>query len=283
MGLSVKKKFLKFPLSITGMVALGFLLLIVFIAFSAPFICRYPPDSSSGPAFVSPGAGHFLGTDELGYDLFSQICHGAGISLMVGLGTAFLAGFCGGIVGIIAGYRGGWFDRVLMRIIDVMMILPDLPVMIVLAAFIGPSTFTVIVVLALFSWVFTARIIRAQVLMLKEQLYITSAKMYGAGTWYLIRTHFLPEIFPLMAVSMIRVSSRAIVAEAGLSFLGLGDPSSGSWGRIIHHATAFNGIYYTDYWKWWLVYPWLALTVLVCSLAFVGREFERVFLPARKI
>lgn len=259
-----------------GFLGLTAVALIMLMALFAPLISSYPPDCSSGPALKPPGKAHVLGTDELGYDLFAQICFGARISLIVGLGTALLAGFGGAVVGMFAGYRGGYIDKGIMRLIDIMIIMPDLPVMIVLAAFLGPSTGTLIGVLAFFSWVFTARIVRAQVLMLKEQLYIKSAELHGAGTWYLIKTHFLPEIFPLVGVSMIRLSSRAIVAEAGLSFLGLGDPSSRSWGRIIHHATAFNGIYYTDYWKWWLLYPWLALTILVCSLAFISRDMETV-------
>lgn len=260
--------------SFFGKVSMVIVGAMICMALLAPWIASHPPDRSAGPALEPPGKTHLLGTDELGYDLFSQICHGARVSLIVGIGTALLAGLGGGIVGMIAGYRGGWIDKMVMRVIDIMIILPDLPVMIVLAAFLGPSTGTIIAVLALFSWVFTARIVRSQVLSLKKRLYIKSAELHGAGTLYLIRVHFLPEIFPLIAVSMIRLSGRAIVAEAALSFLGLGDPSSRSWGRIIHHATHFSGIYYTDYWTWWLLYPWLALTLLVSALAFIGRDLE---------
>ncbi len=275
-NIKIKQYFYRFTHRFSFFGGLGgiIVLLMILMALLAPWIAPYPSDQSSGPALAPPGKVHLLGTDELGYDLFSQICFGARVSLIVGMGTALLAGLGGGMVGMIAGYRGGWADKLVMRLIDIMIILPDLPVMIVLAAFLGPSTGTIIAVLALFSWVFTARIVRSQVLTLKERLYIKSAELHGAGTFYLIRVHFLPEIFPLIAVSMIRLSGRAIVAEAALSFLGLGDPSSRSWGRIIHHATNFNGIYYTDYWTWWLLYPWLALTLLVSSLAFIGRDLE---------
>jgi len=220
-----------------------------------------------------------LGTDELGVDLWAQICHGARVSLLVGFGTSLLAAFGGGLIGILAGYLGGWLDRVIMRVTDLMIVLPDLPVMIVMAAFFGPSLLNIILVLALFSWVFPARIVRSQVLMLKQQGYIKAAETYDAGAWYLIRRHFLPEVFPLIAVAMIRLAGRAIVAEAGLSFLGLGDPTSKSWGLIINHAISFKGIYFTPFWQWWLVYPWLALTLTVVSLAFISRELERMADP----
>lgn len=262
-----------------GKISVLILLLIVAGAVFAPWIAVYPHNVSSGPPLLAPGGGHLLGTDELGVDLLAQICFGARISLLVGISTAVLAALGGGLLGIACGYLGGWLDKIVMRVIDIMLVLPDLPLMIVLAAFFGPSIMNIILVLALFSWVFPARIVRSQVLMLKEQTYIKSAETYGAGTWYLIRRHFLPELFPLLAVNMIRLTGKAIVAEAGLSFLGLGDPTSRSWGLIIHHATSFKGIYFTPFWKWWILYPWLALTLMVVSLAFISRDLEKVADP----
>ena len=265
--------------SLPGKVSLAVILFVLLIAVLAPWIAIHPHNSASGPPLSPPGGGHPLGTDELGIDLWAQICYGARVSLLVGFGTALLAALGGGLAGIVSGYLGGWPDKVLMRLIDILIVLPDFPLMIVLAAFLGPSLFNIILVLALFSWVLPARIVRSQVLTLKEQSYIKSAQTYGAGVWYLIWKHFFPEVFPLVAVNMIRLTGRAIVAEAGLSFLGLGDPTSKSWGLIIHHATSFKGIYYTDFWKWWLLYPWLALTTIVISLAFVSRELERMADP----
>lgn len=262
-----------------GKAALLVLGIFVIIALTAPLICSHSHRTPSGPALVAPDREHWMGTDELGVDIWSQVAHGARISLVVGVGTALLAGLGGAAAGIVAGYRGGLTDQVLMRLIDVLLVLPDLPVMIVLAAFFGPSVWTIIVVLSAFSWVINARIVRSQVLSLKERRYIKAAESYGAGVIYLMRRHFLPEVFPLAAVGMIRLAGRAIVTEAGLSFLGLGDPTSRSWGLIIHNALSFPGIYYTDFWKWWLLFPWLALTLVVTSLALLGKDLESIADP----
>ncbi len=266
-------------LTLFGRVGLVILLLMVVMAVGAPLFTWLPHTVSSGPPLAAPGGRHIMGTDELGVDLWSQICYGARVSLAVGLGTALLAGLGGGIAGIWAGYRGGLVERILMRVIDVMIVMPDLPVMVILAAFFGSSLTNIIIILALFSWSHPARIVRAQVLSLKEQGYIKMARSYGAGDFYIICRHFLPELIPILAVSMIRLSSMAIVTEAGLSFLGLGDPTSRSWGLIINHALNFSGIYFTPFWKWWLLYPWIFLTLLISGLALLGRDLERIADP----
>ena len=265
--------------TLLGKFGLTVVTFFVLLAVFAPLITVHPYDLPSGPPLMAPGEGHLLGTDDLGIDIWAQLCRGAKISIIVGLGTALLAGLGGGLIGIISGYVGGILDKIIMRLIDIMLVIPDFPVMILLAAFLGPSLTNIIIVLALFSWVSSARIARSQILMLKEKTYIKSAVLYGAGTWYLMRKHFLPEIFPLIAVQMIRLTGRAIISEAGLSFLGLGDPTSKSWGLTIHYATSFKGIYYTDFWKWWLFYPWLFLMLMVVSLAFISRDLERIADP----
>lgn len=260
---------------------LGWVILLgmLFIAICAPLICQHPHHMSSGPSLQPPGKIHILGTDDLGYDLWAQLCFGARVSLLVGLGTAFISAFGGAFVGMLAGYTGGFLDKSTMRVIDIMIVLPDLPVMIVLAVFMGPSLMTIVIVLSLFSWAHPARVIRARVLSLKQRRYIHASEIYGAGAGYLMRRHFLPEIFPLATVSIIRLTGRAVVAEAGLSFLGLGDPTSRSWGLIMHNATSFQGIYYTPFWKWWLLSPLLALTLMVTALALIGRDLEKVADP----
>jgi peptide/nickel transport system permease protein len=271
------------PLSGGGWFGVAILVLFLFIAAAAPLLSAHSHRTPSGPALRAPDRLHLMGTDELGVDLWAQLCFGSRVSLLVGMGTALLAGLGGALAGILGGYLGGLADRLLMRLIDILLVLPDLPMMIVLAAFFGPSVWTVIGVLSMFSWVFTARIVRSRVLSLKERRYVHAAEINGAGAGYLLRRHFLPEIFPLAAVGMIRLAGRAIVAEAGLSFLGLGDPTSRSWGMIIHHALSFQGIYYTDFWKWWLLFPWLALVLVVTALALVGRDLEKAADPRMRM
>lgn len=269
--------------SIQGKLSLGILIVVLLMAVFATQLSPYPYNFTSGDALLPPSSQHIMGTDDLGIDLWAQICYGARVSLIVGFGTALLAAVGGGLIGIFSGYVGGIPDKIIMRMIDILIVIPDFPLMVLLAALLGPSLLNVVIVLALFAWVTPARIVRSQVLMLKEQTYIKAAESYGAGTGYLIWRHFLPAVFPLLAVNIIRLTGRAIISEAGLSFLGLGDPTSKSWGLIIHYATSFKGIYYTNFWKWWLVYPWLILTMVVMALAFLSREMERVLDPRIKI
>lgn len=262
--------------SIEGKLAVIIIFLIFLMALFAPFLTEFSHTIPSGKSLEPPSLKHWLGTDDLGIDLWSQICFGTRISIIVGLGTALIAGLGGSIIGIISGYFGGKTDRFIMRFTDAVLVIPRFPMMIVLGAFFGASIKNIIIVLSLFSWTAPARIIRSKILSIKEEAYIKSAKSFGAGFWHMTLKHFLPEIFPLVMVSFIKLISKAVVAEASLSFIGLGDPTSKSWGIILHHAVNFPGIYFTDFWKWWLVTPIVAITIFVLAFAFICRDLERV-------
>jgi peptide/nickel transport system permease protein len=249
---------------------------VIILGLGARVFAVHSPVAPSGKALEAPSPVHWLGTDDLGIDLWAQICYGAKISVLVGLGTALLAGLGGTVVGILSGYYGGRVDRFIMRIVDLSVALPDLPVMVLLGAFFGPSLFNIILALAVFSWSVPARTVRSQILAIKQEKYIAAARSYGANFYHLARRHFWPGVFPLAAVGMIRVTGRAIVAEAGLSFLGLGDPTSKSWGLILNHALNFKGIYFTEYWKWWITAPLVTITILVASIAILARDGERL-------
>lgn len=266
-------------LSLPGKAGLALLIVIALLGIFAPWLSWLPPNAVSGPPLAPPGGRYLLGTDELGIDLWAQICYGARISLLVGISVALLAGVGGGVLGILAGYVGGFVDRLLLRVIDIMLALPQLPLLILLAAFLGARLENIVLTLAFFSWPRPARIIRSQVLALKEQTYVIAAASYGAKAGYILRRHLLPELTPVILVNMLRLTARGVVAEAGLSFIGLGDPTSKSWGKILYHATNFKGIYFTPYWKWWLLAPWLALTLLLVGIAFLGRDLERLTDP----
>ncbi len=259
-----------------GKTATMIMLLLLIVAIFADDLSPYPHNLPSGKALQSPDTKHWLGTDDLGIDLWAQLCHGARLSIFIGTSTAVLAGLGGSLIGIVAGYFGGFIDKIMMRITDFMIIIPELPMMIVLGVFFGSSVYNIIFVLVVFSWMDPARTIRSKILSIGQETYIVVARGYGAGFFHLTRYHFLPAILPLATISIIRLTGRAIVAEAGLSFLGLGDPTSKSWGLLLNHAIQFKGIYFTEFWKWWVTGPLVAITLLVGVIAIVAREWEKL-------
>ncbi len=267
-------KFKKF--TIWGKLSIIFLCLVIFIGLFAPYISPYAHNAPSGKSLEAPSRNHLFGTDDLGIDLLSQIFYGARLSLIIGFSTSLLAGLGGALLGVISGYYGGIVDKLIMRLADTMLALPNLPMMILLGAFFGPSIKNIVLVLVLFSWTGPARIIRSKVISIKKESYIVMSRSYGASFFHLFKTHFLPEIMPILAISIIRITSRAIVAEAGLSFLGLGDPTSKSWGLIINHGINFKGIYFTEYWKWWVMAPLLSTMILILAISYISRDLERI-------
>jgi peptide/nickel transport system permease protein len=269
--------------STEGKIGVLGIICIILMAVFAPVITFYPPQKIAGNSLEAPSPAHILGTDELGMDIWSQICYGARMSLTIGLAVAFISGFGGGAIGVLAGYIGGHVDQGLMRIIDVTMALPSFPLLIVISAFLGPSILNVIIILVLFSWAKPARIARSQTLSIKKNSYIIAAHNYGAKPFYILRKHIFPEVLPVLFVLVIGISSHAIIAEAGLAFLGLGDPTSKSWGMMLNNATSFRSIYFTPYWQWWLLPPLFMLIVLLLCLAFISRDMERILDPKLKI
>ncbi|HHV25530.1 MAG TPA: ABC transporter permease [Methanosarcina sp.] len=269
--------------STEGKIGILGIICIILMAVFAPVITMYPPQKITGDSLEPPSSRHILGTDELGMDIWSQICYGARMSLTIGLAVAFMAGIGGGALGILAGYMGGHIDQGLMRVIDVTMALPSFPLLIVISAFLGPSILNVILILVIFSWAKPARIARSQTLSLKKNNYIIAARNYGAKPFYLLWRHIFPEVMPILLVLVIGISSHAIIAEAGLAFLGLGDPTSKSWGMMLNHATGFRSIYFTPYWQWWLLPPLFMLIFLLLCLAFISRDMERILDPKLKI
>lgn len=264
-------------ISLIGKISVFIFFIILIISIFSFLFTVHPYNIPSGNSLEPPSINHILGTDDLGIDIWSQICHGAKMSVLIGISVAFLSGIFGSTIGILCGYFGGFVDKILMRFTDMMIILPDLPTMIVLGAFFGPSVKNIIIVLSIFSWTNFARIVRSKVLSIKEEDYIKIAKAYGGNFFYMTFNHFLPQIFPIIMVSFIKLIGKAVVAEASLSFLGLGDPTSKSWGLILHYAMNFNGIYFTPYWKWWILSPLVFIMLFVVSISFIVREFENIF------
>lgn len=252
-----------------------FLFLILILAILPYFSFFKSGTVPSGAALVPPSKEHWFGTDDLGIDIFSEICYGAKNTIILSCSSALFAAIGGSIIGMVAGYFGGIFDEILLGIIDFFISVPDLLLMVVLGTFLGPSLKNIIFSIVLVSWIMPAKITRSQILRMKQENYIRIAKIYGAGFIHHFLWHFWKPFFSIIMMSVIKLMNRAILAEAALSYLGLGDPLSKSWGMIITRAMDFPNIYLTEFWKWWLVYPVIFMVLMVLSIAIIGQKIER--------
>lgn len=252
-----------------------FLFLILILAIFPYFSSLKSGTVPSGAALLLPSKEHWFGTDDLGIDIFSEICYGAKSTIILSCLSALFAAVGGSIIGMVAGYFGGIFDEILLGIIDFFISVPDLLLMVVLGTFLGPSLKNIIFSIVLVSWIMPAKITRSQILRMKQENYIKIAKIYGAGFIHLFLWHFWKPFFSIIMMSVIKLMNRAILAEAALSYLGLGDPLSKSWGMIITRAMDFPNIYLTEFWKWWLVYPVTFMVLMVLSIAIIGQKIER--------
>ncbi|MGN5235726.1 dipeptide/oligopeptide/nickel ABC transporter permease/ATP-binding protein [Rhodococcus sp. SJ-3] len=257
-------------LALVGTVILGILLLC---AVAAPWLAPYDPTERVTRPFSKPSAEHLLGADDVGHDLLSMLIHGAQISLFVGVVAALVATTIGTVVGIAAGYVRGATDAILMRVVDVILSLPVLPLTIVIGVFAGPGLTTQITVISAVLWAGLARELRSQVLTLRERDYIQAERAMGAGPLYVLRRHILPAIFPLVIPQFVLTVKTAILLEASLAFLGLGNISAASWGSMLSMAHARNA-FLTDAWVWWVLPPGIAIAVTVLGFALLGNAIE---------
>ena len=255
------------------------LALFLLVALAAPILAPYDPHTFPGRPLERPGAAHPLGTNDAGQDILSELIYGARISLAVGLGAALGTVALGLLVGAVAGYAGGLLDTLLMRVVDVMLTLPRLPLLILLAAFLGSGLARTITIISLLFWPATARAIRAQVQSVRQRGYIKMARHFGGGAGYVLRRHILPAVAPLIASGLVAAAGRAVVMEAGLAFLGLGDPTAKSWGLMMRFALNLPGLLLTDRWLWWLLPPGLSITLLILALTYLGIGLERRLHP----
>ncbi|HEX2187123.1 MAG TPA: dipeptide/oligopeptide/nickel ABC transporter permease/ATP-binding protein [Chloroflexota bacterium] len=256
-----------------GRVGLVLLALPALAALFAPLVARHSPTRPSGLPLRRPGLGHPLGTDDLGVDIFAQLVYGARISLAIGVGAAALALVIGLLVAVVAGWKRGWAEAVLMRLTDVTLAFPFLPLVLVLAAFFGRGLVTTAVVIAAVSWARPARVLWAQVLRLREFQHVQAARAMGATGTRIVSRHILRRLTPLASAQFVRVANAAVISEAALAFLGLGDPNQASWGIMLSNASSNNALL-TGAWKWWMLPPGLALTVVVLGFAFTGYACE---------
>lgn len=264
-----------------GLIGLAMLVITVLIAVFAPVVAPYDPEAAVKVTidniYTAPSAEHVLGTDDAGKDVLTNLIYGARVSLMVGFFAAFISLAIGGVVGIVAGFYGGQVENVLMRITDILLVIPDLPLMIILVALLGRSLWIIIIVLGVLRWTSTARVVRSQTLSVKERKFVQRARAIGAGNFYMIRRHIFPMVFPLMVVNAVLDISSAIYNESVLGFLGLGDPTRLSWGQMLQFAFSRGGMSAGAWWS--LVPPGLAIVWVVLGLTLLGNGLERVFNP----
>lgn len=242
-------------------------------------IAPYRATALSGPSLQAPSAHHLLGTNLLGQDVFSQLVLGTRVSVAVALFAALGSVLIGGVVGVSAGWFGGLADAVLMRLTDVVLVLPRLPLLLLVGALTGGSITSVALVIAVAFWPITARVLRSQVLSLRSRTHVRAATGFGAGPWHQLRHHVLPDLALLGAAEFIGAAARAVVVQAGLAFLGVGSVTQPSWGAMSRQAIAYGGLFVTPVWKWWLLPPVLAVMVLVTGITLLGTAAERRLSP----
>ena len=266
----------------SGLLGLAILFFFIFTAIFAPFLAPYDPYKRVDRPLKPPSNKYILGTNDIGQDIFSEMIYGTRVSLTIGFATAFFTVIIGTLIGVVSGFLGGAVDEVLMRFTDVVMILPSIPLMILLMALFGKQSFVImILILTVMSWTGTARLVRSSTLSIKERIYVEAAKAIGAGDRHIITKHILPNVSPLIMATMIYQVAGAMMAEAGLAFLGLGDPSTKSWGMILHYAETSGGWYANMGYPawWWIIPPGLCVALTVASLVLIGQAMEEIINP----
>lgn len=264
-----------------GRIGVVLIVLILIAAVFAPILRTVDPQKAGERQniLLSPSGTHWLGTDDLGRDVWSQILFGSRVSLMIGLITAFVTVITGTLVGLTAGYFGGWIEEILVKIIDFFMMLPVLPLMIILAAVLGPNLWNIIMVLSVVSWPTTARVVRSQVLSMKERPYVEAARCIGAGNARLMFGEIMPNVLPLMFAQAVLMVTYAVYGEAVLAFLGLGDPTRISWGSMLHFAFE-SGVMARS--PWWIGPPIASIIALIVGFSLLGTAVTDVLTPQYK-
>jgi len=252
-------------------VGLGVLLAFVVVAVLGSAVAPHDPWQHFAP-FESPSFAHPLGTNDVGQDIFSELLAGARVSLAVGALAALLAVGFGVFVGVVAGFRRGVLDNLLMGLTDIVLVIPALPLVILLAAYLGANMWNVVLVIGVVFWPSTARVVRSQVLSVRQSGYVESARALGATDAWVMRRHVLPNVLPLVLSKFVLTVAAAMLMEASLSFLGLGDPMVKSWGMMLHYAFGRGG-FIQGLW-WWYLPPGLCIGLCILGLTLVGFAFE---------
>lgn len=263
--------------AIVGTAIIGFFLVLAVLA---DVLSPYSTSQPSCGVFDAPSGAHWLGCDDGGIDVLSLVLQGGRVSMFVGFTAAVISIVIGTIFGVLSGYFGGWVDVVLMRVTDYFIVIPQIVLMIVVAAVWGPSLSHVILVIGFLMWTSTARVVRAQVKTLRERVYVRRAESIGAGHGRIILRHILPQLGPLLIANAVLAITLAIFNETALAFLGLSDPTAVTWGTIMEHAFERDAI---STGAWWAIVPaGLAVALLIMGCYLVGSSIEDALNPRLK-
>jgi peptide/nickel transport system permease protein len=265
----------------SAVVGLGIIVFFILLSIVAPYIAPYSSSVQTCAVYAPPSIHHWLGCDDGGIDMLSELMTGGRISLVVGFAATLVAIVIGGGVGIISGYFGGWADISLMRITDYLLVIPDLVFALVIADVWGASLFHVIIVIGILEWTSTARIIRAQVMSTKERVYVKRARALGASNRRIVWRHIMPQVGPLLIANTVLTVAIAIYLETALAFLGLEDPTVTTWGTILEHAFQRTAI---SSGAWWAIVPdgfVIAAVIVGCFL--FGQAVEDALNPRLKV
>lgn len=254
------------PLGVAGLLVLALLLLV---ALAGPWVVAAPASYGTS-VLAAPGASAWFGTDALGRDVFAEIVWGTRSSVVVALAASAIAILVGTLVAVVGAYVP-WLDTIVSVVVDLTLSLPVLPLMILVAALAGPSTTTLIAVVAAFSWPEVTRLVRSQALTIVNLPYVDAARLMTRNHAWILGRHVVPAVTPVIVVSVVVTASRAVLSAAGLAFLGLGDPTSWSWGRILYEAQSAGAMVSA----WWLTFfPSLAILALVLSATLVSIAYN---------
>ena len=261
----------------SALLGLAVLVVLSIIAAFPEFFAPHGVSEIVGPPWRPPSWEYPLGTDDLGRDMLTQLIYGARTSMIVGLSAAALSMAIGGAVGIISGFYGGIIDDILMRVTEFFLTIPSFPLMVVLAFILKPSLWNIILVITIVIWTQPAKVIRSEVLSLRERLYVVRARVIGYSNRQILLKYILPRVLPLGFATMVISIGWAIPSEAFLSWIGLGDPTQVSWGMILYYAFG-RGSFTTGAW-WHFVPPGLMILIVTTAFTVMGHGMEEVLNP----
>ena len=264
-----------------AVIGLAILIFFTLVAIFAPWLEPYSTTQQVGPVYAPPSSQHWLGLDDGGIDMLSEVIAGARVSMLVGFSAAAVAMVIGGGVGLLSGYFGNKTDIILMRITDYFLVIPDVPLMIVAAAVFGRSLLNVILIIGIIYWTSTARLIRAQVKSVRERVYVKRARALGGGHGRLLWKHITPQVAPLLVANTVLTIAIAVFAETYIAFLGLEDPSTISWGKLIQNSLTGGAIFHKAWWA--IIPPGLCVTIVILAATMMGQAMEDALNPRLRV